>query len=126
MKGLTTWYEIAAIEIRKTPAIGGDRNTKAELETLSAGNLHGAKTRVAELRAKYPAAHMIFVKRHQKGGRVVCLHELTVHEGTTAAERRAAANVCPSCGRPMAGGRHCAECKEAARTLEAMERGNHA
>lgn len=78
---VSTWYEVVAAA--KSKGQGPD-----PLETASAGNLHGARTRVAELRAKHPDAHMIFVKRHQKGGKVIVLHDLTVHEGLTARERR--------------------------------------
>lgn len=80
-----TWYEILAFPFPTS------RNDDDAYEIKAAGNLHGAKSRVAEMRADHPTASFIIVRQHRKGGRFVVLHDLTVHNGMTAGERRAIA-----------------------------------
>lgn len=75
------WYEVAV-----TAEDG------RELDNSPCGNLEGARRAVARLRALYPSAEWIITRRHNRE-RVTALIAMTVHKGTTAAERRQAAYV---------------------------------
>ena len=70
-----------------------------QLDNSMCGSLEIARRAVARFRALYPDAEWITVNRQKRGtgwqgrDRVTALHAMTVHRGTTAQERRAAASV---------------------------------
>lgn len=62
-----------------------------QLDNSAAGSLEMARSAVKRFRALYPGAQWITTNRHKRG-RITALISMTVHNGTTAAERREAAS----------------------------------
>lgn len=80
MSSAMKWYEVAVTDHNGT-----------QIDNSACGTLEVAKRAVTRFRALYPSVQWITVNRKNRG-RVTSLHTLTVHNGTTASERRAMAS----------------------------------
>ncbi len=58
-----------------------------QLDWMDYASLESAKRGIAAFRLEYPDAQWITTNR-RKAGRITSMHTLTVHNGTTAHERR--------------------------------------
>jgi hypothetical protein len=80
---LSTSYEVIVSDTKPTPAY---------IDRSSHGTLDSAKFGIDRFRRLYPNAPLIFARQylrsHSSSSRFRILHNLTVHNGLTAEERR--------------------------------------